>query len=59
MGSSEPCHIRKEDLADREVEGVLLVPKAGEMLSSLKQQPTWAGGEVRSTLPLPTGQAGR
>jgi len=45
LGSSEPCRIRKEDFADREVEGVLLVPKAGEMLFHLKKQTKWAGEE--------------
>lgn len=34
----------KEDFAHREAEGVLLVPKAGEMLFHLKRQPKWAGG---------------
>ena len=36
--------IRQEDFAGREDEGVLLVPKAGEMLFHLKKQPKWAGG---------------
>jgi hypothetical protein len=30
--------------ANREDEGILLVPKAGEMLYHLEQQPKWAGG---------------
>jgi hypothetical protein len=34
--------IRKEDYANREDEGVMLVPKAGEMLYHLKQRPLWA-----------------
>ena len=34
--------IRKEDYANREDEGVMLVPKAGEMLYHLKQRPSWA-----------------
>jgi hypothetical protein len=29
---------------NRENKGVLLVPKAGEMLFHLKKQPEWAGG---------------
>ncbi len=33
------------DYANRENEGVLLVPKAGERLYHLQQKPTWAGGE--------------
>jgi nickel-dependent lactate racemase len=36
--------IKPEDYANREDEGVLLVPKAGEMLFHLKSQPKWAGG---------------
>ncbi len=44
LGYRDPRCIRKEDFADREEEGVLLVPKAGEMLFHLKKQPQWAGG---------------
>ncbi len=33
---------RVEDYANREDEGVLLVPKAGEMLYHLRQRPDWA-----------------
>jgi len=33
-----------EEFANRETEGVLLVPKAGEMLFQLKHRPKWAGG---------------
>jgi len=40
----DPRCIRQEDFANREAEGVLLVPKAGEMLFHLKKQPNWAGG---------------
>ena len=36
--------IKPEDFADREAEGVLLVPKAGERLYHLRQKPAWAGG---------------
>ncbi len=36
--------IRPEDFANREDSGVLLVPKAGEMLFQLKNPPAWAGG---------------
>ena len=39
-----PQSIRPEDFADREDEGVLLVPKAGEMLFQLERPPAWAGG---------------
>ncbi len=44
LGYRDPETIRLEDFADREDEGVLLVPKAGEMLFHLKHQPQWAGG---------------
>src|SRR5204862_233771 len=44
LGYRDPKSIRLEDYADREEEGVLLVPKAGEMLFHLRQQPKWAGG---------------
>jgi len=37
-------NIRPEDFAGREEEGILLVPKAGEMLYQLEQPPKWAGG---------------
>jgi nickel-dependent lactate racemase len=36
LGWRDPKSIRKEDFANRESEGVLLVPKAGEMLYRLK-----------------------
>ncbi len=44
LGYRDPNSIRVDDFANRENEGVLLVPKAGEMLYHLKQQPKWAGG---------------
>jgi lactate racemase len=44
LGYRDPKTIRPEDFANREAEGVLLVPKAGEMLYHLEQQPKWAGG---------------
>jgi hypothetical protein len=44
MGYRDPKTIREEDFANREDEGILFVPKAGEMLYHLKQQPKWAGG---------------
>jgi nickel-dependent lactate racemase len=47
LGYRDPKTIRVEDFADREEEGVLLVPKAGEMLFHLKQQPKWAGGNEK------------
>jgi lactate racemase len=44
LGYRDPRTIRPEDFANREAEGVLLVPKAGEMLYQLKNPPKWAGG---------------
>lgn len=40
----DPQQIRVEDYANREDEGVLFVPKAGEMLYRLKNPPKWAAG---------------
>lgn len=45
LGYRDPKTINPETYANRENEGVLLVPKAGEMLFHLKKQPKWAGGE--------------
>lgn len=36
--------LRQEDFANREDEGVLLEPKAGERLYHLRHKPAWAGG---------------
>ena len=44
LGYRDPKTIRQEDFAGREDEGILLVPKAGEMLFHLKNPPKWAGG---------------
>ena len=44
LGYRDPKTIRTDDFANREREGVLLVPKAGEMLFQLKNPPKWAGG---------------
>jgi len=44
LGYRDPATIRPSDFANREDEGVLLVPKAGEMLFHLKHKPSWAGG---------------
>lgn len=44
LGYRDPRSIRGEDFANREQEGILFVPKAGEMLYHLQQQPKWAGG---------------
>jgi nickel-dependent lactate racemase len=45
LGYRDPASIHPEDFANREAEGILYVPKAGEMLYHLKKQPKWAGGE--------------
>jgi nickel-dependent lactate racemase len=42
LGYRDPATIHPEDYADREDEGILYVPKAGEMLYHLKQRPEWA-----------------
>jgi nickel-dependent lactate racemase len=44
LGYRDPASIRIEDFTGREDEGVLAVPKAGEMLFHLKHPPKWAGG---------------
>ena len=44
LGYLDPASIRKEEFANREEEGILLVPKAGEMLFQLQHPPQWAGG---------------
>ncbi len=44
LGYRDPKSIHVEEYANREDEGVLLVPKAGEMLFHLRKQPKWAGG---------------
>ena len=42
LGYRDPATIDPADYADREDEGILYVPKAGEMLYHLKQRPAWA-----------------
>lgn len=44
LGYRDPLSIHPKDFADREQEGILLVPKAGEMLYQLHRPPKWAGG---------------
>ncbi|MGD0615909.1 MAG: lactate racemase domain-containing protein [Verrucomicrobiota bacterium] len=44
LGYRDPQSLRPGDFANREDEGILLVPKAGEMLFQLEQPPKWAGG---------------
>jgi hypothetical protein len=41
LGYRDPRTIRGEDFANREREGVLFVPKAGEMLYRLRNPPPW------------------
>jgi lactate racemase len=45
LGYRDPNSIRMEDYANREDEGVLLVPHAGEKLFQLRTPPKWAGGK--------------
>ena len=42
LGYRDPAGIRPETFAGREEEGILLVPKAGEMLYQLEHPPEWA-----------------
>jgi lactate racemase len=42
LGYRDPASISPESFAQREAEGVLLVPKAGEMLYRLTHPPSWA-----------------
>jgi nickel-dependent lactate racemase len=42
LGYRDPATIRLEDFANRDDEGILLVPKAGEILYQLKDPPEWA-----------------
>jgi nickel-dependent lactate racemase len=52
LGYRDPASIRVEDYANREDEGILLVPKAGEMLYRLKHPPKWAtAAELPGTEP--------
>ena len=46
LGYRDPKTIREADFSNREAEGILFVPKAGEMLYHLKDQPKWAGGNI-------------
>jgi nickel-dependent lactate racemase len=44
LGYRDPNSIQPDEFANHEDDGVLLVPKAGEMLFQLKYPPKWAGG---------------
>ena len=46
LGYRDPASIPIGDFSGREIEGILLVPKAGEMLFQLENPPAWAGGPV-------------
>jgi nickel-dependent lactate racemase len=48
LGYRDPGSIDKKKFANREDEGILLVPEAGEMLFQLKNPPPWAGGVDRA-----------
>jgi nickel-dependent lactate racemase len=45
LGYRDPASMRLEDFSNREEQGILLVPKAGEMLFQLTHPPLWAGGK--------------
>ncbi|MGB9601215.1 MAG: lactate racemase domain-containing protein [Limisphaerales bacterium] len=45
LGYKDPSKINIDDFKNREEEGILVVPKAGEILYRLKNPPSWAGGE--------------
>jgi len=45
LGYRDPATINIEDFRNREDEGILLVPKAGEMLYRLQEPPEWARNE--------------
>lgn len=42
LGYRDPASINPKDYAGREEEGILYVPKAGEMLFHLRERPEWA-----------------
>jgi nickel-dependent lactate racemase len=42
LGYRDPASIRVADFQDREDDGILCVPRAGEMLFRLKDPPAWA-----------------
>lgn len=44
LGYRDPKSIRVEEFQNREAEGILYVPKAGERLYHQAQKPVWAGG---------------
>jgi nickel-dependent lactate racemase len=46
LGYRDPESIKVADYQDREDQGILCVPKAGEMLYRLQDPPAWARGEL-------------
>jgi nickel-dependent lactate racemase len=44
LGYRDPKSVHPDEFANQEDKGVLVVPKAGEMLFQLKHPPKWAGG---------------
>jgi nickel-dependent lactate racemase len=44
LGYRDPASIHLDDFANREEEGILVVPKAGEMLYQLREPMEWARG---------------
>jgi len=49
MGYRDPASINPSDYADREEEGILYVPKAGEMLFQLENPASWASGTTETS----------
>lgn len=45
LGYRDPATINPADFANREDEGILYVPKAGERLFHLEKLPVWSGGQ--------------
>jgi nickel-dependent lactate racemase len=52
LGYRDPNTIRPADFANRESDGVLLVPKAGEMLYRLKSPPAWSAPSAQRVTDL-------
>lgn len=48
LGYLPPDSVKPEEYVDREEEGVLWVPRAGERLFHLSERPDWAGGSRRA-----------
>ncbi len=50
LGYRDPRSITPSDYADRETEGILMVPQAGEVLYQLAHPPAWARPDVLETV---------